>query len=68
MTMYKVLHPKDDIDRLYVSRKEGGRGLICIQDRVDVSVRLKDHVKSVEEDWLQTPETIQAIQTSTEQK
>ena len=25
-TMNKALHPRDDIDRLYVSRKEGGRG------------------------------------------
>ena len=26
MTMYKALHPRDDIDRLYVSKKEGRRG------------------------------------------
>ena len=26
MTMHKALHPRDDIDRLYVSRKEGERG------------------------------------------
>ena len=26
MTMYKPLHPRDDVDRLYVSRKEWGRG------------------------------------------
>ena len=26
MTMHKALHPRDDIDRLYVSRKEEGRG------------------------------------------
>ena len=28
MTMYGVLHPKSDVDRIYISRKEGGRGLI----------------------------------------
>jgi hypothetical protein len=28
LTMYKMLHPKPDIDRLYVKRKEGGRGLL----------------------------------------
>ena len=28
LTMYKVHHPKADIDRLYVKRKEGGRGLV----------------------------------------
>ena len=25
MTMHRVLHPKSDVDRLYVKRKEGGR-------------------------------------------
>ena len=25
MTMHKALHPRDDVDRLYVPRKEGGR-------------------------------------------
>ena len=25
MTMHKALHLRDDVDRLYVSRKEGGR-------------------------------------------
>jgi hypothetical protein len=29
--MYKVLHPKADIDRLYVKRKEGGRGLVQVE-------------------------------------
>ena len=34
MTMHKALQPRDDVDRLYVSRKEGGRGLACIKDNV----------------------------------
>ena len=29
--MYKVHHPKTDIDRLYVKRKEGGRGLVQVE-------------------------------------
>jgi len=29
--MYKIHHPKPDIDRLYVKRKEGGRGLVQIE-------------------------------------
>jgi hypothetical protein len=29
--MYKVRHPKADIDRLYVKRKEGGRGLVQVE-------------------------------------
>ena len=39
MTMRKVLHPRDDVDRLYVPRKEGGRGLACIEDSVDTSIQ-----------------------------
>ena len=31
MTMYGAFHPKSDVDRLYVRRKEGGRGLISIE-------------------------------------
>ena len=32
MTMYKTLYPRDDVDRLYVSGKEGERGFACIED------------------------------------
>ena len=38
MTMHKALHPRDNVDRLYVSRKEGGRGLASIEDSVDTSI------------------------------
>ena len=49
MTMHKALHPRDDVDRLYVSRKEGGRGLASIEDSVDASIqRLKDYVQKPE--------------------
>ena len=30
MTMHKALHPRDDVDKLYVSRKKRGRGLASI--------------------------------------
>ena len=44
MIMHKALHPRDDIDWLYVSRNEGGRGLTSIEDNVDASVkRLEDY-------------------------
>ena len=44
MTIHKALHLRDDVDRLYVSRKEGGRGLTSIEDSVDESIqRLKDY-------------------------
>ena len=31
-TIYGALHPKSDVDRLYIPKKEGGRGLISIED------------------------------------
>ena len=31
LTMYKMHHPKADIDRLYVKRKKGGRGLVQVE-------------------------------------
>ena len=31
-TIYGALHPKSDVDRLYIPRKEGGRDLISIED------------------------------------
>ena len=39
MTMYEAFHSRDDIDRLYVPRKEGGRTFVCIKDSVDASIR-----------------------------
>ena len=35
MTMHKALHPRDDIERLYVSKKEEGRGLTNIEESMD---------------------------------
>ena len=46
--MHKALHPRDDTDRLYVSRKETGRGkgLASIEDSVDALIqRPEDYVK-----------------------
>ena len=49
MTMHKALHPGDDVDRLYVSRKEGGRGLVSIEDSVDASIQqLEDYIEKYE--------------------
>ena len=46
MTMHKALNLRDGIDRRYVSRKEGGRGLASVDDVVDVSARrLEDYIK-----------------------
>ena len=43
MTLHKALYPRDDVDRLYVSRKAGGRGLLSIQVSVDPSTQRFEH-------------------------
>ena len=36
--MYNALHPRDAVARLYLPRKEGGRGLISVEDCVDLAI------------------------------
>ena len=46
MTMHEALLSWHDVDRQYVSRKEGGRGFASIGDSVDASIRqLEDYIK-----------------------
>ena len=47
--MHRALHRSDDVDRLYVSRKEGERGLAIIEDSVDASIqRLEGYIEKHE--------------------
>ena len=47
MTMHKALHPREGVDRLYVFRKEGEKGLASIENNVDASIqRLEDYRKT----------------------
>ena len=61
MAMHKAQHPRDDVDRLYVSRKGVGRGLTGIEDIVDAS-------KQRPEDYMEKYERglITAIKTDTD--
>ena len=46
ITTRESLYQRDDIDKLYVSRKERGRGLACLEDSLDSSIRrLVDYIK-----------------------
>ena len=38
-TIYRVLNPNSDVDRLYMPRKERGRGLIFIEYCVELAIR-----------------------------
>ena len=45
--MDKSLHLRDNMDRLYLSRKEAGRERASIEDSVDALIPgLDDHIKS----------------------
>ena len=49
MTIHKALHPRDDVDRLDISRKKGERRLASIEDSVDASIqRLEDFIEKDE--------------------
>ena len=53
-TVYGGFHPKSDVGRLYIPRKDGGRGLIVIEDCVELAVRrLEVYVHGSEERLLQ---------------
>ena len=53
-TIYGGLHPKSDVERLYLPRKDGGRGLIAIEDCEELAVRgLKVYVHGSEERLIQ---------------
>ena len=54
LTIYGALHPKSDVDILYIPRKEEGRGLISIEDCVELAIRgLELHVHGSEERLIQ---------------
>ena len=54
-TKYGGLHPRSDVNRWYISRKDGGRALIAIEDCVELAVRvLEAYVHGSEERMLQT--------------
>ena len=66
MTTHKALHRRDDVDRLNVSRKEGGRGLASIEDSVDASKqRLEDYIEKHEGGLIKSSETILTTRWST---
>ena len=63
MTMYGAFHPKSDVDRLYLKRHEGGKGLISIEHCVrgeENSLRLYV-MNSAEKliQWIRTSGTIE---------
>ena len=67
MTMHKALDPRDDVDRLYVSRKEGGTGLASIEDNADALIqRLEDYIENHEGGLITAIKKIQKTRWPTE--
>ena len=49
INIHLALHPRNDVVLLYVSRKEGGRGIASIEDNIDASIqRLEDYIQKHE--------------------
>uniref|UniRef100_H3B0S5 Uncharacterized protein n=1 Tax=Latimeria chalumnae TaxID=7897 RepID=H3B0S5_LATCH len=47
MNIHGMVHPRADTDRLYVKRKEGGKGLRSIEEMINVEkLALRDYVNS----------------------
>ena len=54
-TIYRALHSKSNVDRLYIPRKDGGRGLISIEDCLKLAIRsLEVYVHGSEEILIKT--------------
>ena len=50
IVIVKALHPRDNTDILYVSRKVEGRGLASLKDSLDALVqRLEENIKKSKE-------------------
>ena len=58
--MHNGFHPKSNVDQLYLSRSEGGRGLIGVQDTVETATLvLKNYVRNSKERLLIAARTIE---------
>ena len=46
MVLREAIYPRDDVERLYIPRKVGGRGLASIEDHVDTTIhQVEDYIK-----------------------
>ena len=69
MIMHEAFHLKDDVERLYIPRKEGERGLASTEDSVDAWInRLEDYIKKRGGRLIQPPETKLTKQGPTERQ
>ena len=55
LTMYQALHPKSNVDRLYLPCSEGGKGLLSLEECVNAEKKsLGQYLKMNEDEWLRS--------------
>ena len=52
MTICNSLHPRDNVDRLYIPRKQGGSGLVSVQESVYMEEQSLSRYADVSEEEL----------------
>jgi len=52
LTINHAFHPKSDVDRLYIQRSKGGRGLKAVNDVIDNEISNMAEYYSKKTDWL----------------
>lgn len=53
MTIYRALHPRDSTARIYVKRKEGGRGLLSIEECIGNEEKaLSKYLRESDDPWM----------------
>ena len=55
LNMYQALHPRSNVDRLYLPCSEGGKGLLSLEECVNAEKRsLGQYLKMNEDEWLRS--------------
>ena len=52
-TIHRALHPRSDVDRLYIPREDGGRGMASIEDCITSEcIAMGQYIQGHEDPWL----------------
>jgi hypothetical protein len=68
--MYKMHHPKADIDRLNVTMKEGERGLLQIEAIYKAEINIAEYLKTkyIEDQFVKTVKSYESNQLNVNQQ
>ena len=62
LTMHNAHHPKSNVERIYIPRKEGGRGLLNVEDTVNTAILgLEEYVVDSTERILSAARNIEEV-------